>query len=86
MTAALKELNAGTTQLAQQATRGAGFASEMHTQARQLQNDAADLTSFLTARHPAASAHGDNPTPRIPTTTAPADSKRVRAASLVAMG
>ncbi len=75
MIAALKELNAGTTQLAQQATRGAGFASELHTQARQLQNDAAELTTFLTPHQQARPGGENTPLDKVPTPAVRADWK-----------
>ena len=49
MTAALKQLRAGTGDLAGQATRGAQFAAEQHVLAVRLETDAAELTDFLCA-------------------------------------
>jgi methyl-accepting chemotaxis protein len=47
MTAALKQLRAGTSNLAEQASRGAQFASGLHEHALQLESDSMELTSFL---------------------------------------
>lgn len=53
MTAALRELRAGTANLAVQSSRGAGFAGELHTNAIQLEIDAATLANFLSRSKPA---------------------------------
>ena len=50
MTSALKELRAGTMNLATQATRGAEFASNLHEHAMQLESDANELTTFLSVK------------------------------------
>ena len=57
MSAALKELRAGTGNLADQAARGARLATDLHTHAVQLENDAATLTSFLRVPGPAGDGY-----------------------------
>jgi methyl-accepting chemotaxis protein len=57
MNSALKELRAGTSTLATQATRGAEFASNLHAHAVQLESDATELTTFLSVKEVASATH-----------------------------
>lgn len=60
---ALKQLNSGTSHLAEKASRSAQFASDLHAHAVQSESDASELTNFLTVHGPSRSGNDDRVRP-----------------------